>query len=193
MFVSDARRISRPPIPCFCLNFSSHDGLLILVSASLKGRAYMRACSWISESDTCRPLCCSLRNQLASVLSMSGILPLAFLIGALLRSSGFSHLSLRLRTLDTVLFSRQLSWFAFLAESVVGRRVTAAAIELKMDVVLAMLTSSPRQTWRQSQSASSTDCQCDTDTYDGGHRPSKSSSAGTQSLVERAGVLWYLS
>lgn len=108
MFVSDALRMSRPPIPCFCLNFSSHDGLLILVSASLKGRAYMRACSWISESDTCRPLCCSLRNQLANVLSMSGILPLAFLMGELLRSSGFSHLSLRLRTLDTVL----LSWLA---------------------------------------------------------------------------------
>lgn len=103
MFVSEARLRRRPPIPCFCLNFSSHDGLLILVSASLKGRAYMRACSWISESDTWRPLCCSFRSQLASVLSISGILPLAFLIGELLRSSGLSHLSLRLRTLDTVL------------------------------------------------------------------------------------------
>lgn len=34
---------------------------------------------------------------------MSGILPLVFLMGELLRSSGLSHLSLRLRTLDTVL------------------------------------------------------------------------------------------
>lgn len=34
---------------------------------------------------------------------MSGILPLVFLIGELLRSSGLSHLSFRLRTLETVL------------------------------------------------------------------------------------------
>lgn len=34
---------------------------------------------------------------------MSGIFPLTFLMGELLRSSGLSHLSLRLRTLDTVL------------------------------------------------------------------------------------------
>jgi hypothetical protein len=103
MFVSEALLIKRPPMPCFCLNFSSHEGLLIFVSASLNGRAYIRACSCISASDTRRPLCCSLRSQLASVLSMSGILPLLFLIGELLRSSGLSHLSLRLRTLDTVL------------------------------------------------------------------------------------------
>lgn len=103
MFVSEALLVSRPPMPCFCLNFSSQEGLLILVSASLKGRAYMRACSWISESDTCLPLCCSLRSQFASVLSISGILPLVFLIGELLRSSGLSHLSLRLSTFDTVL------------------------------------------------------------------------------------------
>lgn len=104
--VSEALRISLPgAMPCFCLNFSIQDAVIVFSGMSDPVQNTL-AFSSISWSFTTTPFFCWPLTQFARARSMSGDdLPLVFFTGEALRSSWFKYWSFLRKTLDTVLWT----------------------------------------------------------------------------------------
>jgi hypothetical protein len=106
IFVSEALRSNfPPPIPFFCLNFSSQLVLFALTWLSLLPTVAAKnlAFSLIAASVSGMPCFCEFRTQLANARSMSGNLPFALFTGDKLRSSGNRYFSFCRKTFETVL------------------------------------------------------------------------------------------
>jgi hypothetical protein len=103
--VSEARLVSLPPpIPFFCLNFSSQLVLLALLWSPFPTVAAKNlAFSLIAASVRGIPCFWEFRTQFASARSISGNFPLARFTGDKLRSSGKRYFSFCRKTFDTVL------------------------------------------------------------------------------------------
>jgi hypothetical protein len=106
MLVSEALRVSlAPPMPFFCLNFSSQLVLFVFRWLSLLPTVVAKnlAFSLIAASVKGWPCFCMFLTQFERALSISGNFPLARFTGERLRSSGKRYFSLWRRTLETVL------------------------------------------------------------------------------------------